>query len=329
MNGAMDSGRQHGQDGNGDRDAGRDHDREHEQDRGGDRGGDRDASLDTARAMDDAIRVAAYVDDEMDAPERSRFEARLADDAALAAAVARERRLRARLAGAFNPVLDEPVPERLSALFADRTATTEPALDPALDLPTEPKPAPSARPSVVPIDLGEERRRRRGGWMAWGGMAASLALGVLIGVTALAPRGELERAADGGWRADGALAQALDGQLSGASVAGSATRVGLSFLSRDGQYCRAFTVGATEAGTATAGLACRGGDTWQVRQLATIASGSASASPSASISAASDGFRTAASPWPQALLDEMDRLREGDPLSSADEREAMRRHWRH
>ncbi len=332
MNGAMDSGRQRGQDGNGDRDAGRDHDGEHEQDRGG----DRDTSLDTARAMDDATCVAAYVDDEMDAPERTRFEARLADDAALGAAVARERRLRARLAEAFDPVLDEPVPERLSALFADRTATTEPALDPALEAalkpPTEPKPAPSARPSVVPIDLGEERRRRRGGWMAWGGMAASLALGVLIGATALAPRGELERAADGGWRAEGALAQALDGQLSGAPVAGSATRVGLSFLSRDGQYCRAFTVGATEAGTATAGLACRGGDTWQVRQLATIASGSASgsasASPTASIPAASDAFRTAASPWPQALLDEMDRLREGDPLSSADERDAMRRHWR-
>lgn len=328
MNGAMDSGRQRGQDGNGDRDAGRDHDREHERDRGG----DRDASLDTARAMDDATCVAAYVDDEMDAPERTRFEARLADDAALGAAVARERRLRARLAEAFDPVLDEPVPERLSALFADRTATTEPALEAALKPPTEPKPAPSARPSVVPIDLGEERRRRRGGWMAWGGMAASLALGVLIGATALAPRGELERAADGGWRAEGALAQALDGQLSGAPVAGSATRVGLSFLSRDGQYCRAFTVGATEAGTATAGLACRGGDTWQVRQLATIASGSASgsasASPTASIPAASDAFRTAASPWPQALLDEMDRLREGDPLSSADERDAMRRHWR-
>ena len=318
MNGAMDSGRERGQH------SGDDGDEVGGAGPGRARGEHREHELDVARTMDDATRVAAYVDDEMDAAERTRFEARLAEDATLGAAVARERRLRARLAQAFDPVLAEPVPERLSALFANREAVTEPATEPALAA----APGPSAKPGTKPIDLGEERRRRRGGWLAWGGMAASLALGVLIGTTWLAPRGALEVAADGGWLAEGALAQALDAQLSGAAAPGSSTRVGLSFVSRDGRYCRAFTVGGADAGGATAGLACRGDDAWRVRQLATITAGSASASPTASTSAASDAFRMAASPWPQALLAEMDRLREGDPLSSADERDAMRRDWR-
>ena len=298
MNGAMDSGRERGQ--------------------------HREDELDAPRTVDDATRVAAYVDDEMDAAERARFEARLAEDAALGAAVARERRLRARLGQAFDPVLAEPVPERLSALFANRESATEPSPVAA----PGPSAKPDNKPDTKPIDLDEERRRRRGGWLAWGGMAASLALGVLIGTTWLAPRGALEVAADGGWLAEGALAQALDAQLSGAAAPGSSTRVGLSFVSRDGRYCRAFTVGVADAGGATAGLACRGDDAWRVRQLATITAGSASASPTASTSAASEAFRMAASPWPQALLDDMDRLREGDPLSSADERDAMRRDWR-
>ena len=316
MNGAMDSGRERGQHSSDDGDevggAGP----------GRERGEHREHELDAARTIDDATRVAAYVDDEMDAAERTRFEARLAEDATLGAAVARERRLRARLGQAFDPVLAEPVPERLSALFANREAVTEPATEPALAA----APGPSAKPDTKPIDLDEERRRRRGGWLAWGGMAASLALGVLIGTTWLAPRGALEVAPDGGWLAEGALAQALDAQLSGAAAPGSSTRVGLSFVSRDGRYCRAFTVGGAEAGGATAGLAGRGDDAWRLRQLATITAGSAS--PTASTSAASDAFRMAASPWPQALLEDMDRLREGDPLSSADERDAMRRDWR-
>lgn len=318
MNGAMDSGRERGQHSgdDGDEVGGAGPGREH--------GQHREDELDAARMMDDAARVAAYVDDEMDAAERARFEARLAQDATLGAAVARERRLRARLAQAFDPVLAEPVPERLSALFANRKFATEPAPAAA----PGPSAKPRTKPDTKPIDLDEERRRRRGGWLAWGGMAASLALGVLIGTTWLAPRGALEVAADGGWLAEGALAQALNAQLSGAATRGSSTRVGLSFVSRDGRYCRAFTVGGADAGGATAGLACRGDDAWRVRQLATITAASASASPTASTSASSEAFRMAASPWPQALLDDMDRLREGDPLSSADERDAMRRDWR-
>lgn len=213
-----------------------------------------------------------------------------------------DRRLRAMLAKTYDPVLDEPVPERLSALFAAHAAPAAPAASPA-----------------APIDLDAERRRRRGGWMAWGGMAASLALGVLIGAKGLAPGGELERAADGAWVARGGLAQALDDQVSGVAVTPGATRVGMSFLSRGGQYCRAFVVDASAASAGSAGLACRDRDAWRVRQIVAMA-------PS-SPSAASGAFRTAASPWPETLLDDIDDLREGDTLTPDAERVAIWRGW--
>ena len=233
-----------------------------------------------------------------------------------------DRRLRAMLARTYDPVLDEPVPERLSALFdahAARAADADADADAGAGAGAGASERDAATPSRPPIDLDAERRRRRGGWMAWGGMAASLALGVLIGAKGLAPGGDLERATDGAWIARGGLAQALDEQISGVAVTPGATRMGMSFLSRDGQYCRAFLVDASAASAGSAGLACRGGDAWRVRQIVAVA-------PS-SPSAASGSFRTAASPWPEALLDDIDDLREGDTLSPDAERVAISRGW--
>jgi len=236
-----------------------------------------------------------------------------------------DRRLRAMLAQTYDPVLDEPVPERLSALFDAHAARAATAIAPAVAPQAAPSPrdaAPAGAPDIPAptIDLDAERRRRRGGWLAWGGMAAGLALGVLIGAKGIAPGGELERAADGAWVARGSLAQALDEQVSGVAVTPGATRVGMSFLSRDGQYCRAFLVDASASSTGSAGLACRGGDAWRVRQIVAVAPRSPSA-------AASGAFRTAASLWPQALLDDIDDLREGDTLSPDAERVAISRGW--
>ena len=59
-------------------------------------------------------RVMAYVDGELDAADRAAFEAEMAADPALAAGVAAQRKLAERLAAAYAPVLDEPVPLRLT-----------------------------------------------------------------------------------------------------------------------------------------------------------------------------------------------------------------------
>jgi hypothetical protein len=145
-------------------------------------------------------RIMAYVDGELDAAHRKAFEAEMAGDPSLAAEVAAHRDLRGRLADAYGPVADEPVPLRL-------TLAAEAAND-----------APPRRLNL-----------------AWAGMAACLVVGVLAGRYALAPKPAVgvgtELAARSG------LARALEGQL--AQQPGT-VRIGLTFRGRDGRYCRTF-----------------------------------------------------------------------------------------
>lgn len=95
--------------------------------------------------MSDPDRIARYVDGELDAVAASALEAEMAADPALAAEVARQERLRARLATAYEPVIREPVPERLLAAVA-----TKPR--PVMGLPT------------------------------WTALAAGIALGAMLGL---------------------------------------------------------------------------------------------------------------------------------------------------
>ena len=57
--------------------------------------------------------VMAYVDDELDAASRARVEAAMAADPEVRAQFKTQIELRARLRASFDPVLSEPVPERL------------------------------------------------------------------------------------------------------------------------------------------------------------------------------------------------------------------------
>jgi len=107
--------------------------------------------------------LMAFVDGELDAAQRADVERALAGDAVLQARVAKLQAQRRRVSAAYAPVLDEPVPDRLAALLAIAPST----------------------PSATVVNLGEvraERARRRSipGWAQWGGMAASLVLGVLL-----------------------------------------------------------------------------------------------------------------------------------------------------
>ena len=189
---------------------------------------------------------------------------------------------RRRMAAAFDDVLREPVPDRLKALLA------EPA------------------PAAAVVDLGAVRARRAGmnSWAAWGGMAAALLLGTLLG-TRLAPPGE-----DGQGRlvASGAVARALDRQL--ASAPGGAVAVQVSFKARDGRYCRSFST--AEA----AGLACREPDgAWALQQLATVEAGPGG------------GMRQAASSLPPAVLAAIDARMAGEALNAEQERAARDAGW--
>jgi len=214
--------------------------------------------------------VMAYVDGELDGAARAAFEQRLGADAVLRSRVEREQRLRAMLGATYAPVVDEAVPPRITAVL---------------------------RPKVVSLD---SRRRWTPTWVQLGGMAASVMLGLIIG--------HQMRPAGGGLNAQGELAQALDGKLSGEGV--GSVRLGLSFAAKDGRYCRTF---ATDG---SAGLACREDEGWRVRQLMPAAP------------AAAGEYRTAASGLPPALLAAVDEMREGEVLDAAGERAAKSRGWK-
>lgn len=252
----------------------------------------------------DADQVMAYVDGELDAVARAAFEAALANDAGLSAAVQREQALRVTLAAVYDPVLDEPVPAALrAALQPTNTAVVDLA---------------AARAARVPRDVAP-RRWRQWHWPEWGAMAACLALGTALGVWGLAPGvgGTDEivaRRADGTLVAQGALDRLLTGTLAADADPPRGLNVGLSFKARDGRYCRVFSI---EAGAATAGLACRDGSAWQLQALA----------PSEAASAPPGAYRQAATALPRALLPIVERLRDGEVLDTAGERAARERGW--
>ena len=237
--------------------------------------------------------VYAYVDGELEAHARAAFEARLIQEPALRQALLREQRLRQTLADTFAPMLDEPLPERLTALL---------------------KPA----ATVASLDAARERRyagvsRRKPSWADLGGIAASVLLGTLLGYQFLPPAAG--PAVDGSLLAQGSLAQALDQQLSGQSS--GAVTPGLSFVASGGGYCRSFTTQG--GGTSSAGLACRDGDHWRLQQMQALPTEPASAAPE---------YRQAATALPPALLQSIDELRQGDILDAAAEAQARAGGWK-
>ena len=183
--------------------------------------------------------LQAYVDGELAPADVARVEAAIAADPALARQLERERALRARLRGAFDPVLDEPVPAR----FADLLHATRD----------------DSRGGAGAEVVGITRRRR----IAWRAPAYALAASLLVLAASLWLRdanGPLRMQGDG-LVASGELARALDDALASAPQARAPVAIGLSFRARDGHVCRSFTRAAL------AGLACRAGDAWSIVAL--------------------------------------------------------------
>ena len=243
----------------------------------------------------DEQSLMAYVDGELDATQRAAVERALSADETLRARVAALHSQRHRVSAAFAGVLNESVPQRLTGLLANVAAPSD------------------AIPAAV-VNLGEARAvraQRRSivpGWAQWGGMAASVVLGVLLGVQ-FSGRGDdvsLDLH-DGHLVALGPLGQALSTQL--ASTRGAPVAVQLSFVDRAGAYCRTFSTAAI------AGLACRRDGHWDVQTLA------------AAESAADGVMHPAASSLPRAVLDAVDQHIAGDALDTASERRARDQGW--
>lgn len=253
--------------------------------------------------------LMAYVDRELDAATAAAIEAAMVQDPDLAARVERQRKLRGAVYAAYEPVSKEPLPERL--LEAARGAAATP-------------PAPDR----VSRDAARFARAatRRWTWFEWSAVAASIALGVAIGSAFLgdmrrgAPAGDIAAdfvADQGQLLARGALARALSEQLASSQPSDAAVRVGLTFVSAAGNYCRTFTLERGAGSARLAGLACKGTGEWRVQLIAQGDRPSGTAGE----------YRTAAADLPQAVLRAVEERIQGGALDAQAERAARERNW--
>jgi hypothetical protein len=228
--------------------------------------------------------LMAYADGELSAEERTEIERALTADPALRAQLEAHQKMRAQLSVAYANILDDPVPEQL--LAAARS------------------PAPRA---AEVVDLSA-RREAKAKWSVreWGAMAASLVGGLVIGLGAMNTQAPLIAVTADGMSARGTLERALDTQL--ASDDAGAVRIGLSFRTEDGGYCRTFEL--NERGTS--GIACRDANGWDV--------------PMTAAHGAQGDIRMAGAS--EAVLNVVATMIEGDPLDAEAEAAARDADWR-
>lgn len=245
--------------------------------------------------IDDDI-LQAYVDGALGAADAARVDAALAQDEALVRRVRQMRALDAQLRAAFDPVLDEPVPARLSALLQ-----------------------PLAAPAVVPLAVPEGgrganpvRRRAPRRWLMPGAaLAASVALFV-AGLWWWHAGNGMVRMRNGEPYAAGVLDRALGHALASEPDARAAVAIGLSFRANDGRICRTFTVRTPPA---RAGLACHTAAGWELPVLGPAAP------------AEGGELRQAASDLPPAVQAAVDARLRGNVFDARQERAARAAGW--
>ncbi len=188
--------------------------------------------------MIDDETLYAWLDGELPADEARRVEAAVAVDPALAVKLESQRRLRAQLRAAFDPVAEVPAPGT-SAMLADANVSSLGAARAA-------------------------RAQRRGfGPPQWAAVAAALVAGLFGGHMLSQVAGVPTVVQDSPMAATAEVAAVLDTQLAsvGAGAASAPTHVRLTFRDANGAICRSFD-------TSTAwGVACRESDAWTIRAL--------------------------------------------------------------
>lgn len=228
--------------------------------------------------------LAAYADGELSGARLGEVEAVIAADPALAQQVAAHRALKVSLGAHFAPILNQPVPDRLTRMLS--------------------KPdSPESQETVVSFAAAHEKREMkktipRWGWVVGPALAASLALAVFM------PR-------DGDKTSEFAspqLAMVLDQQLVATQTASVDTRILVSFRSKDGNLCRAYS------GTVAGGIACREAQGWRLRD---VLHGSEAAAGEYRQAGADDA----------ALLAIVQDMADGPALDSAQEAAAREDDW--
>jgi hypothetical protein len=265
--------------------------------------------------------LMAYADGELDEARRQQIQDAIRSDPEVARRVDAHRALRDSLRAGFDPVLREPVPDRLIATARSRTtqpdagtkppepqtdAGTKPPERHRSDAPPKPRESqPDTRSNVVPLRGRNVPAPSRPKWIA---LAASFLLGALalqlglryFSAPGLTPRGELSAQ----------VQQALSNQLASSQSTQTELKVGVSFLSKTGHYCRTFTL------QTLAGLACNDAGDWKVQVLAHT-------------SAPGTEYRQAGSNMPPAIVQAVTDTIAGAPLDAKDEANARAQKWQH
>lgn len=229
----------------------------------------------------------AWLDGELEPAEAARVEAAVAADPRLSAIADEHRKMQSSIRGTFDTLLETPVPD--SILAAVRNSPTAEVLD---------------------FTQAKKRRELRRWTSAaqWGSMAATLAVGIVVG-TAFPHQHDASPVEVHGGKiyAAAALGQALNTQL--ASAPAGDVRIGVTFRAHGGAICRSFT------NAASSGLACRDNGGWQLRGMFAAPPGQSS------------DYRMAAGMDP-ALASLVDSTIAGEPFDAAQEQAAKQRHWK-
>jgi hypothetical protein len=198
--------------------------------------------------------LSAFLNGELEGPERQRIERAIARDRRVAQRVAKQRALRSRLHAALDDVWHQPCRQPLPA----RRST--PVSAQIIDL------------ARVRAERAQVKRHRRvlksPRFVLATGLAIGLAAGMLL--ARLSGPDALTAYRNGVLTAEGALARALNEQLSGQASPHARIRVIASYRSRYGAYCRSFAVSGPQG---LAGIACRNREQWQVQTLLNNAAG--------------------------------------------------------
>ena len=231
------------------------------------------------------------------------IEAAINADPALAARAealaAGDERSAAAVRAAFAPLLDAPVPHRLTALVSAPPGGD--LVDLAAHRPQHRLPSPAN-------DAGSRSRSR---WPQFAAMAASLALGMLIGGPLMTGGGGVGGGAGGGSlvRASADVTTMLDTVPSGQAVELASLGTGevvLTFRTTDGDLCRQFMI-ANGADATSDALACRDADGgWQIEAFGRRAS-------------AAGEMKLAGGDAAPGVVAAVDAIIASDPLLGADE----------
>lgn len=207
--------------------------------------------------------LMAYADGELDAATRHAVEAACTRDAALARRIEHYKMRRANVFAGFAPG-DDASGRRVRPMRPGRTATVV-----SLD-------AVRARREASQQAARKASREPGWSWREWCALGAALLLAVLAGKFGIDYlreddiRSDLVASRDGTLVAQGRLATALEQQPSaptarGAVPATGAVRIGMSFVSTEGSYCRSFASGS--GSSQIDGLACKAGQEWRIPVL--------------------------------------------------------------